>query len=82
MDQHGITLGNIMKTVTLKIPDDLSVKIQQTVTLRNESFSELARRALMRETEASELDFATLAAPYRGMFQGPKDLSAREGFGN
>lgn len=71
-----------MKTVTLKIPDDLDVKIQQTVAMRKESFSELARRALTRETEANEVDFATLAAPYRGMFQGPKDLSNREGFGN
>ena len=71
-----------MKTVTLKIPDDLDVKIQHTVAMRKESFSELARRALTRETEANEVDFATLAAPYRGMFQGPKDLSNREGFGN
>jgi hypothetical protein len=25
-------------------------------------------------------DFASLAAPYRGMFQGPADLSMREGY--
>jgi predicted transcriptional regulator len=71
-----------MKTVTLKIPHDLDLKIQQTVASRKESFSELARRALARETEDAEVDFAALAAPYRGIFQGPQDLSTREGFGN
>ena len=71
-----------MKIVTLKIPDSLAVKIQRTIKRRNESFSDLARRALARETEEHEVDFARLAAPYRGMFQGPRDLSSREGYGN
>ena len=47
-----------------------------------ESFSDLARRALHRETEEHEVNFAHLAAPYRGMFQGPRTLSTREGYGN
>lgn len=71
-----------MKTVTLKIPDDLDAKIQRVVARRKESFSDLARRALARETEEREVDFARLAAPYRGMFQGPRDLSSREGYGD
>jgi Arc/MetJ-type ribon-helix-helix transcriptional regulator len=71
-----------MKTVTLKIPDSLDVKIRRAVARRNESFSELARRALVRETEEHEVDFARMAAPYRGMFKGPSDLSSREGYGN
>ena len=68
-----------MKTVTLKISDSLDVKIRRAVARRNESFSDLARRALSRETEEHEVDFARLAAPYRGMFTGPSDLSSREG---
>jgi predicted transcriptional regulator len=71
-----------MKTVTLKIPDGLDVKIQRAITRRKESFSHLARRALAREVEEHEVDFARLAAPYRGMFKGARDLSGREGYGN
>ncbi len=71
-----------MKTVTLKIPDSLDLKIRRILTKKKESFSELARRALVREIESKEVDFARLAAPYRGMFKGPSDLSSREGYGN
>ncbi len=49
---------------------------------RKERFSELARRALTREIEEQEVDFARLAAPYRGMFKGACDLSSREGYGD
>jgi Arc/MetJ-type ribon-helix-helix transcriptional regulator len=71
-----------MKTVTLKIPDSLDAKIRRAVGRRGESFSDIARRALARETEEGETDFARLAAPYRGMFKGPRNLSSREGYGN
>lgn len=71
-----------MKTVTLKIPDSLDVKIRRVIARRRESFSHLARRALAREIENYEVDFARLAAPYRGMFAGPPDLSSREGYGD
>lgn len=71
-----------MKTVTLKIPDSLDEKIQRAIAQRKETFSALARRALAREIESREVDFARLAAPYRGMFKGPSDLSSREGYGN
>ena len=71
-----------MKTVTLKIPVSLDAKIRRAIARRKESFSELARRALTREVENHEMDFARLAAPYRGMFRGPRDLSSREGYGN
>lgn len=40
------------------------------------------RRALVREMEADAVDFSKLAAPYRGMFSGPADLSTREGYGD
>ncbi|MEA3208985.1 MAG: uncharacterized protein QOE70_2042 [Chthoniobacter sp.] len=66
-----------MKSVTLKIPDSLDVKIRRAVARRAESFSALARRALTREVEEHEVDFARLAAPYCGMFKGPRDLSSR-----
>ena len=71
-----------MKTVTLKIPDHLDVKIRRAIARRKESFSDLARRALARETEEIGTDFTRLAAPYRGMFKGPRDLSSREGYGD
>ncbi len=71
-----------MKTVTLKIPDSLDAKIRRAVARRKESFSDLARRALVRETEEDEVDFARMAAPYRGIIKGPRDLSSREGYGN
>ncbi len=35
-----------------------------------------AGRALKQERQAAEPDFAKLAAPYKGMFKGPIDLSA------
>ena len=70
-----------MKTVTLKIPDGLDVKIRRALTRRKENFSDLARRALASEVEEGDLDFAKLAAPYRGMFKGPANLSSREGYG-
>lgn len=70
-----------MKTVSLKIPATLDAKIRRATARRKESFSTLARRALTREIEESEVDFARLAAPYRGMFKGPADLSSREGYG-
>jgi hypothetical protein len=71
-----------VKIVTLKISDSLAVKIRRAVARRKESFSDLARRALAREAEEQEVDFARLAAPYRGMFKGPRDLSSREGYGD
>lgn len=70
-----------MKTVTLKIPEGLDLKIRRALKARKESFSELARRALTREVEA-RLNFADVADPYRGIFRGPGDLSTREGYGN
>ncbi len=71
-----------MKTVTLKIPDSLDVKIRRAAARRKESFSDLARRALAREVEEHEVDFARLTAPYRGMFEGAPDFSIREGYGD
>ena len=71
-----------MKTVTLKIPDGLDVRIRRAITRRKESFSQLARRALAREVEEHEADFARLAVRYRGLFKGARNLSSREGYGN
>ncbi|CAN5606672.1 hypothetical protein BH20VER1_BH20VER1_01090 [soil metagenome] len=69
-----------MKTVTFKIPESLDAKIRRALKARNETFSELARRALLREVESS-VTFADVAASHRGMFDGPSDLSTREGYG-
>jgi predicted transcriptional regulator len=71
-----------MKTMTLKIPAALEVKIRRAAARRKETFSALARRALAREVAENEVDFAKLAEPYCGMFSGPGDLSMREGYGH
>lgn len=68
-----------MKTVTLKIPDSMNEKLRRRAAEQKERFSETIRRALARELDGNR-DFATLAAPYQGMFQGPTDLSMREGY--
>ena len=70
-----------MKTITAKIPDSLNDKRRKAAALKKEHFSETIRRALTRELEGP-VDFASLAAPYRGMFRGPADLSVREGYGS
>ena len=68
-----------MKTVTIKIPDSMNEKLRKRAAAQKEGFSETIRRALARELESSS-DFASLAAPYQGMFCGPADLSTREGY--
>jgi predicted transcriptional regulator len=71
-----------MKTVTCKIPETLDARIRRVAARRKESISELARRAFTREVEEQDMDFASMAAPYQGMFVGESDLSNREGYGN
>lgn len=68
-----------MKTVTIKIPDSMNEKLRKRAAAQKEGLSETIRRALARELESSS-DFASLAAPYQGMFSGPADLSMREGY--
>lgn len=60
------------------------MKIQRIVKRRMKSKvgRDRARRALACEVQEPEADFAQLAAPYRGMFKGARNLSTREGYGN
>jgi len=71
-----------MKTITLKIPENLDARIRETAARRGENISEIVRRALIREVEESEPDFAKFAGESRGMYGGPRDLSQREGYGD
>ena len=71
-----------MKTITVKIPEALGEKLRNKAKASNQPVSEIVRRALTREMEADTVDFSKLAAPYRGMFSGPADLSTREGYGS
>lgn len=71
-----------MKTLTVKIPEELDEKLRRKAQAANEPVSALVRRALMRDLDSDAVDFASLANPYRGMFSGPADLSTREGYGN
>ena len=71
-----------MKSITVKIPESLDSSLRLKAKKSGQPVSELVRRALVREIECESQDFARLAAPYRGMFSGPPDLSAREGYGS
>lgn len=75
--RFGITPRLAMKTLTVKIPEALEIKLRNKAKASNQPVSEVVRRALMREMEADAVDFSKLAAPYRGMFSGPADLSTR-----
>lgn len=70
-----------MPSITVKIPSSLDKKLRSTAQKRGERLSSLARRALEKEVAAPAPDFAQLAANYKGMFKGPRDLSQREGYG-
>lgn len=60
------------------------MKTQRTVKRRMKSKvgRDGARRTLAFKVQEPEVDFAQLAAPYRGMFKGARNLSTREGYGN
>jgi hypothetical protein len=68
-----------VKTVTTKIADSMNQQLRKRAAAQKEGFSQTVRRALAKELD-SGTDFASLAAPYRGMFHGPADLSMREGY--
>lgn len=71
-----------MKTLTVKIPESLDKKLRCVARRRGQAVSEVARAALIRETDEGGVDFAAAAAKYRGMLKGgPADLSTREGYG-
>jgi len=70
-----------MTSFTVKLPDDLDRKLRSAARARGEKLSVLARRALQREVAEGASDFAKLAERYKGMFEGPRDLSSREGYG-
>ena len=71
-----------MPSLTVKLPGTLDKKLRAAAQKRGEKISTLARRALEKEVSAAAPDFAQLAAKYKGMFTGPRDLSAREGYGS
>jgi hypothetical protein len=70
-----------MAALTVKIPAPLKEKLRLRAKEKKTKVSEIVRNALYREIENEGVDFVTLAAPYQGMFSGPKDLSSREGYG-
>ncbi|MEO6568150.1 MAG: hypothetical protein ABIO94_05260 [Opitutaceae bacterium] len=70
-----------MPSLTVKIPSSLDKKLRSAALKRGEQLSTLARRALEKEVGTAPPDFVQLAANYKGMFKGPRDLSEREGYG-
>ena len=71
-----------MKSLTVKIPEPLEMKLRRKAKSGKETVSAIVRRALAHELETDAADFAKLAAPYLGMFSGSADLSTREGYGS
>ena len=69
-----------MKTVSLKLPDDLDGRLQAAARRRNWSKSEIVRRALTRFLPAEEVaggpSFAERAAAFSGCLAGAPDLSS------
>ena len=70
-----------MPSLTVKLPATLDKKLRAAALKRGEKISTLTRRALQKEIAEGAPDFAKLAANYKGMFHGPRDLSARKGYG-
>jgi len=71
-----------MASLTVKLPGSLNKKLRTAAKKRGEKISTLARRALEKEVAGTAPDFVKLAERYRGMFNGPRDLSTREGHGS
>ena len=71
-----------MKTLTVKIPEALDLKLRRKAKTSKETVSAIVRRAVAHQLEADAADFARLAAPFAGMFSGAADLSTREGYGD
>ncbi|MEW6486358.1 MAG: ribbon-helix-helix protein, CopG family [Thermodesulfobacteriota bacterium] len=71
-----------MKTLSLKIPDDLDAKLDTAVSRRGGTKSALTRQALeafLREGErAAQGSVLDLAADLAGSLEGPPDLSCNE----
>jgi predicted transcriptional regulator len=70
-----------MPSLTVKLPATLDKKLRAVARKRGEKISTLARRAIEKEISGGAPDFAQLAANYKGMFKGPRDLSEHEGYG-
>lgn len=74
-----------MKTLTVKIPEDLDEKISAIAKRRKTSRSAVVRAALETIGENEQPTFGELARRFRGILEGPGDLSTNkryfEGFG-
>ena len=70
-----------MRSLTVKLPGTLDKKLRAAARNRGEKISTFARCALEKEVTADAPNFAQLAAHYKGMFRGPRDLSERRGYG-
>jgi predicted transcriptional regulator len=69
-----------MKTIAIKLPDDLLAKIQDIAKKRGESRSAVMRESLeeffAKENRQAALSCLDLARDLAGCVQGPPDLSA------
>lgn len=71
-----------MRTVSLKIPDELEAKVRVVAARRGTTRSAVMRDALEAYVDAagraSAGDFAALAADLNGCIDGPDDLSVSD----
>jgi metal-responsive CopG/Arc/MetJ family transcriptional regulator len=75
-----------MKTISLKLPTELSVKLERAAKKRSQSKSEVVRAALESFLNGDQpLSALDLAGDLVGCFEGPGELSTNpkymEGFG-
>jgi len=68
-----------MKTIAIKLPDDLLVRIRDAAMKRGETMSAVMREALQKyfsgERNQNDLSCLDLARDIAGSFDGPPDLS-------
>ncbi len=79
-------MGLTMKTISLKLPNELSLKLERAAKKRSQSKSELVRAALETFLNGDQpLSALDLAGDLVGCFEGPGDLSTNpkymEGYG-
>ncbi|MGQ0506881.1 MAG: CopG family transcriptional regulator [Myxococcaceae bacterium] len=74
-----------LKTLTVKVPKSLSSRVARLAKSKGATQSEIIREALEAYTQSEHASFATSAAEFCGVAEGPGDLSTNprymEGFG-
>ena len=71
-----LRLKQMSNTLTVRLPEDLAVWLDQTAQRSGEPRSRIVRMELERARKSAKQPFLRLA----GIVDGPRDLSMRKGF--